>query len=182
MNDAPWRDPPGAAHEAFKRLSDDFQRTGAWLHLGDYSARHLRGPRGVTWWTEREIARDRVVSTAHQIGLPNDFIYPHTVILRGEAGNLNLIPFKVPTVLDGFTFEIFCPTDETSVTPGHGVSINLESPTVLGPGWPEFVLGPVPADVIELQPVEVSDDDKRALPVWRAEPLWRLLEAYYRAL
>lgn len=168
--------------DVWRRLKNDYDSNQEWLPLNRYAQGVLTGHRGFTWWTNLKALPDDVLSGAHTIGMPNDWIPVYAVVLRCPVSYLG--PFThVPTVLDGFSSEIFHPTIDND-NPPVGLTISLEHSHILREGSSEFVLGSLEVEPIEMRPVLIDSNMMAAHAhyVGLGPDLWRLLEVYYNRL
>lgn len=141
-------------------------------------------PRPFSWWTTFPLYED-VIAGAHRIGMTNDWVAVQCLVLRCPADYVrgNNIAC-VPSAIDAYTQMIFHPTrDEAS--PPHGITIDLSLyPLTLFPGTDEFLLPPVPVDLIEVKPVLVDEDYRQSRHTVRSDcgVFSALLEDYYKNL
>ena len=126
-----------------------------WLPLSQLASGVLTGFRRITWWTSAEYRPEDVLPTAHKCGVPNDWIAPHSVLLRLDISDIEDQQLKVPTVVDGYLSLIFWPTRSID-SPPHGVTIDLTKGPPFGLGEPEIVLGSPAAERISLWPVLIG--------------------------
>lgn len=162
-----------------RAITEDYKRTGAWLPLSNYTAGHLTARRAFHWWTPLDISTEPVITNAHCLGIPNDLIVPHSIILRLRfQSNRDHIIASVPTAVHGFDSIIFL-SSRCSDRPQMGRTINLHNPFRLVPGIAEFVVGPVPIEALECKPVFIGDAPRDAFPV-RLKELIDPLLTYYK--
>lgn len=154
------------------RLSDDTvlwsvllehaRASGGWVSLDALGSGAYCTKRGFTWWTSLAGIEDDLILAAHRLGIPDNFIFEHSVVLRVPAGVMReLSAARVPTVLDAVDLPIFYPTREAD-RPRSGVTINVANTPNLAEGETEYAVGPLPACSIEVLPILV---DRQA---WRA--------------
>jgi hypothetical protein len=169
----------------FGHWNDAFKKSkGQWLRLGDYAQGHFASPRGFTFWTSFELQPDGVVDNtyhmstghAHRLGLPNDWLDDHSVILRCRVKRVGEMA-HVPTVLDGFDSEIFYPTRAAN-NPPSGITIELNFPGPLKDSKEEFALRKIDVREIEMLPV-IVDTDVEPYINSDSPVLWNLLAKYY---
>jgi hypothetical protein len=168
--------------DIFEQLVNDYQDKDDWLYLGDYAIDgDLKGFMGLTWWTSLDldtIDDARVPLAAQKLGIV--LVGQYKLILRCSVtyvSNADLA--RVPTVLDAFIGEVFHTTKDTD-DPHAGVTINLESNSVLSEGSDEFVIGVVPASQVQMRPVHLTEELRRSSTRCLDADRWRLLEAYYK--
>lgn len=167
----------------FEYLIDDYDSSKDWLPLKKYSQGTYSGFRDFTWWTNLSLLRTQIVCQAHKLGLPNKWIPKYGVILRCHSSyaKMHKLPHG-PSVVDGFTSEIFRPSDCRAAPPASGRTIDLDSPGALRDGAEEFVLTPVRVEAIEFQPVLIDIRARSKHVVVRNARLWQLLEMFYNSL
>lgn len=161
------------------------KRDGDWTPLDGLAEGVYRcHPRPFSWWTTFPLYED-VIAGAHRIGMTNDWVAVQCLVLRCPADYVrdnNLA--CVPSAIDAFTQMIFHPTRDVT-SPPHGITIDLSLyPLTLFPGTDEFLLPPVPVDLIEAKPVLVDDDYRLSRHSVRSdcEVFSALLADYYKNL
>lgn len=172
----------GTPEETFRWLREEYRVRDDWLPLGEYSeGGELMERLGFTWWTSLTLSPEEVVIGAQRLGLVLSGHFK--VLLRCPAARVKAAGLAhVPTVIDAFANDIFHPTDDHD-QPKHGVTISLERLQSLEEGADEFVVGGVDVGLVELWPIQVTEDMRRACPLWPDE-LRRctLLQEYYRRM
>lgn len=168
----------------FEYLVDDYTRLRDWLPLGGYARGQLSGFRGFTWWSNLKLLANHIVCGAHVLGLPNTWIPKYALVIRCPASYVRKNNLAcVPTTLDGFVSEIFCPADyRSSSRPVCGKTVNLDSPGHLTAGADEFAVKPLDVDEVQFYPVLIDRRARVAHVVRRDARLWQLLEVYYNSL
>lgn len=159
----------------------DEPAVGRWRSLARYAQGRLTGYRGYTWWTSRRLSPENVVCWAHALGRYNDNVAVYALLLRCPVSSLLPGDFVfVPTMLDAFDQEIFHSTVDKE-SPGSGITINLEDSANLDRGDPEYTLGPIAVESVEIMPKFVGRPQRKH----KVEPgveTWKLLEDYYNKL
>lgn len=178
---------PSSKHEdrkLFEYLLDDYDAKTDWLRLSGYSRDRYSGFRGFTWWTDLKLLERRIVCSAHKLGLPNKWIPKYALVMRCPASYAKSTNLShIPTAVDGFTSEIFSPSDLTRIpVPTFGRAIDLDSPAGLRTGAQEYALNSVPVDQIDFIPVLIDRTLRVHHVVARNARLWQLLEIYYNKL
>jgi hypothetical protein len=155
-----------------------------WLPFKNYASGTYSGFRGFTWWTNLKLTPAHVVCGGHNLGLPNRWIPKYALIMRCPADYVNGGKLaRVPTVLDGFTSEIFSPAYiGTTPPPSCGRTIDLESHGPLRQGPEEYALRPIKVEKIEFQPVLIDRARRNVHVVKLDVRMWQLLEIYYSKL
>ena len=168
--------------EIWRELAADHLSRGDWLPLSSYARGHLRGFRGVTWWTTREDLVPNPVPVAHSLGIPNDWIPTYAVVLRCPVDGIHSIAkLTVPDILDGFVQEVFHPTRD-SESPAAGVTIRLRPGDEPGEGADEYLAEPVPVEHVTMWPLQITPEMRADHPVWLGPALWEALYRYYSRL
>jgi len=168
--------------EVWRELALDRERNGDWLSLHSYANGHLRGFRGITWWTTREGLLTNPVQVAHSMGLVNDWIPSYAIVLRCSSDGIRAsTKVTVPDIVDGFVQEVFHPTRDVE-RPASGLTINLGPDNKLTHGGDEFVAGPLPVEQIQMWPIQITPEMRAARPVWLGSNLWDALYSYYDTL
>lgn len=182
INHCSWLDDhTGSVRVAFGNLLNDFKKKRNWLSLSDYAHGRLSSHRNFTWWTNKNIKSNTIVSDLHRIGIANDWIFPFSVILRCSVELIwNQDILFVPTVVDAYDLPIFRPT-ATKSNPLHGNTIDIRHPSQLASGFAEYSVTPIPSEHIEFQPVKITAKMKGAYPVEQKD-LYASLENYYQKL
>jgi hypothetical protein len=160
-------------------LSKDAIESDGWLPLSTAAEGVLKDDRSFTWWSSHPIGRDTVICDLHLRGMPNDWIVPHSLLLRCSVQHLLSIsePLTyIPNALDGYESSIFRSTNDSDM-PTCGTAINIEDPEHLTPGADEFVLKPIPVESIEFHPI-LLDESLRGHKVEETD-LLKSLRAYY---
>lgn len=169
----------------FGAIHWQYRRTRDWIPLREYADGSYRSRRQITWWTSLELRADEpedVVRKVSQCGIPIDWINKWSLVLRCRVEHLARVRAAcVPSVLDGFDSEIFHPTIDDD-TPPAGIAIDLDGPTTITAGVSEFVLQPISVDQIDVLPVVIDDEVKRAAGVRLDARLRESLVDYYRGL
>lgn len=166
----------------FECLQQEYKHTyggTGWMPLNSFAAGKYSVRRDFTWWTDQKFPEAHIVCAAHRVGLPNTWIPKYALVMRCPARKMAAGLSHVPTVLDGFTSEIFSPTDYRTTVPTHGEAIDLDSRPRLSTGAKEFALNPIDVGSIEFRPVLIDNKKRRRHVVNRDALLWQLLEIYY---
>jgi hypothetical protein len=170
----------------FSYLLNDYNRNNRGpLPLGRYAKGTLSGFRGFTWWTSLKILEAHVVCSAHRLGMPNKWIPKFALVMRCPSTYIAGGHFaSVPTTLDGFISEIFCPADYRSAQtlPSYGRAINLDNLGRLAAGPEEFAVGSIDVREVEFFPVLIDRAVRSVHVVQRDARLWQLLEIFYNGL
>lgn len=171
-------------YEEARAAHQDVTGSKTWLPLKDYAHGTYSGFRDFTWWTTLTLLPSYIVCGGHNIGLPNKWIPNYALIMRCPSSYVKAAKLiSIPTVLDGFTSEIYSPVDlRVSPHPACGQTINLDSVGPLREGREEFALRPVSVNQIEFQPVLIDRPRRQAHVVRLDGRLWQLLEIYYSKL
>ena len=157
--------------EAF-RLSDEDEwsqinqrqdELGDWVPLREFAGGQYKlAPRIFSWWTSMPLHED-VVFGAHRIGIVNDWVGEHTLILRCPVDYItnNDLAF-VPSVIDAYTHPVFHPTNDGG-KPVYGITIDLSFyPMTLVPGTDEVLLAPISTNYIDIMPIRVDNSKRHA--------------------
>jgi hypothetical protein len=154
---------------------------GDWVALSRLArGSYLCEPRHFSWWTTFPLFED-VIGGAHQIGMTNDWVAEHSVVLRCPVEYVKSSGSAyVPSVIDAYTQMIFHPTKSAS-SPAHGVTVNLSMYPTLAPGIDEVLLPALPVDVLDILPVYVDDWYRRGKNAVNSDwpELHGLLKSYY---
>src|ERR1044071_5584899 len=143
----------------FEWLHQHHQAVQDWIPLAKFARGILSAPRKFTWWTTEEMTPANLVDSAHRLGIPNEGIPTHALILRFPIGDLDLDRLRVPSVVDAFDSPIFHPTlDDEHPPAGRTIDLRNGKP---GLGCEEYVLGPVPVEKISFLPVLVDEERRR---------------------
>lgn len=176
-----WRHDEGTDLENWHQIYT--KSKGGWIRLSKLAAgTYTCSPRHFSWWTSFPLYQD-VISSAHRIGMTNDWIAEHCVVLRCPIDyiNRNNLAF-VPSVIDAFMQMIFHPTRDT-VCPPYGITIDLSLyPVTLTPGIDEVVLRQLPVEEIEILPVHADSAYRKGktVVISNSPEFSMLLEYYYQ--
>lgn len=151
-----------------------------WLHLSLFAAGKYRNARKYSFWTLANVS-ENIYSWPNKLGMPADWISPHTILLRYPNYHLSSDLAKIPTVIDAFTEEIFHPVKELDNSK-TGKTIDIGHADSLRDGVEEIVLGPVDIKRIDILPVFIALRDKAKHFVSLGPNLWSLLIKYYNQL
>ena len=156
-----WRLIPRSVSEseAFTYLMDEHFRVGPWIPVSRFIGGNYSGMRGFTWWTTTVMPSLNMMCTAHEMGLLNSDIGPEILILRCPCHFIrDHTRCHVPSVVDGYFFNIFHATQYTEPSP-YGRCISVESPINLTLGAEEIVMRPLDIDRagIEVRPLMLND-------------------------
>jgi hypothetical protein len=167
--------------DGFTRISRQYDLRGEdWLALSRFIGGRYSGPRGATWWTTLELPGDNVQCAGHRMGLLNGDIALHAIVLRCRTDYIarQKLAF-VPTVVDGFFFEIFQATAD-SESPRWGTTIDLEDPENLKAGVSEYVVPPLDIDEAEIQLMPINLTTNRSSHRVYHDDIADSLLAYYQ--
>lgn len=164
-----------------RKLQADLELKRDWLEYSAYAKGTFASPRNISFWTTFEFGAKDIVKGANNVGLPSNWIIRQMVILRLDISKLSRgNRVFVPTVLDAFNSEIFHPTKDIE-SPPSGSAIHLNS-GFLSQGADEFVLGPLPVELVDLWPVVLEETEIELQGVRSDSSLWKLLHSYYSNL
>lgn len=165
----------------WESLNLEQKRQQDWLALTLFAKGSLGGFRNFTWWTNHVIDEIEVVESAHRMGIPNDYIAKHALILRCNVSSYtSALSICSPTTLDGFFSLIFLAEYEDECHSG-GTTIALSDSSEFDDGVTEYVLPPIPARCVDFIPVEIDSFIRAKSPVNLShEFLNRLLRFYVR--
>ena len=151
-----------------------------WLPLSECVVGVLPGKRNCTWWTPATLNADPVLPSAHKIGMPNDWVKLHSLLLRIRR-DVVLPSFtgNIPTPIDGFDSCVFLAPPIPGAT--VGIAIDLASHPNFAFGHPETVATGIPIDMIEALPVLVREDQRATYAV-NLVPILPALLSYYKSL
>ncbi|HEY6352367.1 MAG TPA: hypothetical protein VI636_23460 [Candidatus Angelobacter sp.] len=150
-----------------------------WKPLSWFAAGELTGPRGFTWWTPWELDEDKLLTNAHKIGLPNDFLPDYGAILRCKIEALEPLAI-IPTIVHGFDSPVFNATRDEA-EPGLGITIDLNPPG-LRDGVAEIICHPIAVEEVECKPIAISDTERRLNRVWLTSIMVELEHFYDQQL
>jgi hypothetical protein len=140
------------SEELYEFFLSEFKSSTRWISLSRLIQGEYQGWRGFTFWTNLEFAPGDLLSSAYKLGVPRNYISPRSVVLRCPS---SLLRSRIPTILDGYDFPPFCAADHPN-NDGCGRAVDLTSPDTLRIGASEFVVGNIPSELIEFQPVSQS--------------------------
>lgn len=164
----------------FAFLWIDFEQEKSWLPLSRYVTGNLTGPRGFTWWSNVNPFPE-IVCSAHKVGVLNEWVTYHTVIMRLKASDLRELNIAcVPTIIHAFDSLIFHAVQEQN-DPTTGLALNLEQDP-LEVEHAEVVAFSVPVRAIECIPILVDSTQREKHQVNYESILDRLLNYYQRLL
>jgi hypothetical protein len=179
MNSTDWkRDEP--VEDVHADLTLDYGAGDTWLTLSEYASGNLQNERGFSWWTTLDTLLSIPFRSGHQLGLLDNWIPVCAVVMRCTIERTAELTC-VPSVLDAACSPIFAAT-RSSDSPKSGVTIDLRGTGPATEGVPEFVLGPVPTEVIEFIPILISDDQRPAPRVPNDATTWARLVPLYEGL
>jgi hypothetical protein len=147
------------AFDFIKELHDKAREKGRdWLNLSDFIRGVLGGPRDMVWWTPTLISETRTMCDAHGMGLLNNDVGTEVLLLRCEAGALQKVKPKVPSVVDAYFFNIFYPM-RLDDAPKVGRCISVEIPKQLSLGAEEVVAAPIDIESsgIQIRPIDLRN-------------------------
>ncbi len=149
-----WKDYVIPTNNAFQELTKFMSaRNISWLKLSEVLEGYYHNGRFFSWWTTVNLANDKdILKTAYMLGLPEDWIYAESVIMRCKIQEIGMNKIKVPSIIDGFSEIIFRPVTNTQF---HGKTIDLND---LNPfnGLPEVVIGDILTSHIEILPIQIT--------------------------
>jgi hypothetical protein len=173
-DDQPW--------VVFRIWNREVDRTGDWLQFSKYAGGLFESPRGITFWSSRELRAAQFTSLLQDIsaiGIPNSWLEEYCAILRCDVSGFGIKP-RIPTVLDAFNSHIFHPTREAD-SPNSGMAIKLSLSETLTLGHEEFVLRGVDTSAIDVYPVFMPQGQTSYIDSYDSR-LIDLLGLYYEAL
>lgn len=132
------------AFEVLKKKTED----GDWYNLGQTMTGFYNNRRGFSWWTD--IYPDST-DKLYALGIPSDWIFPESLILRIDIENNQHLLVKKPSVIDGYDSPIFDAQPLNGKKPGK--TLNLNNKEDFSNGLNEYVIGEIKADLIDMIPV-----------------------------
>jgi len=147
LNHPNWRDSVIDKEDAFEILKSKTE-DGDWYNLGNAMTGFYNNRRGFSWWTD--IFPDSM-DKLYALGIPSDWIFPESLILRIEVENNRDLLIKKPSVIDAYDAPIFDPQPLISKKPGK--TLNLNNKKDFSNGLNEYVIGEIKAGLIDLVPV-----------------------------
>jgi hypothetical protein len=185
----PWVGPvlaDGKKDELWKRFRiDSLNSEDGWVALSRYCSGTYHPDRRIGWWTPFDLTTVPPREGALRIGLASNWHPVEGVILRCNVAALPLdMSTTVPSVVDAYISEIFHPC-AYSTHPRHGLALDIRDPGNLAAREKEFVLGDLPAEAVDILPVEVRAaglHPQQALEKDLSIGLVEKLIVYYEAL
>jgi len=147
LNHPNWNDAVIDKDEAFEILQNKVKDSD-WYNLGNTMTGFYNNKRGFSWWTD--VFPD-TIEKLYALGIPSDWIFPESVILRIDIEKHKHLSVKKPSAIDGYDSPIFAAQPLTKKIPGK--TLNLNNQQDFSGGLNEYVIGAVKADVIDLVPV-----------------------------
>lgn len=142
-----WLDNVIDKEDAFDILKDKV-KNGDWYNLANTMDGLYNNRRGFSWWTD--IFPDSV-EKLYALGIPSDWIFPESVILRIDIAKNNDLIVKMPSAIDGYDSPIFDAQDYKDKNAGK--TLNLNNKTDFSGGLNEYVIGGIDTNLIDLVPV-----------------------------
>lgn len=166
----------------WRKISQDSKLANDWLRLDSYSQGTLSGFRGVSWWTSANTLVTAPVTTAHALGMPNDWIPVRAVILRHDPGPTRPSDdWRVPSTIDAYHSEVFHTTVDADL-PASGLTISLQNLNALKIGNNEYVVLRLDVRSIQLWPVVITHQMRANDEVLLGPALRSALQSYYSGL
>lgn len=131
-------------------------KSNKWVPFTDICNNFYNGHRGFTWWTQQEITpitASNIISLAHKLGICNDWLCDHSLLLKCDLDKIDRNSISVPTAIDAYDQIIF-KTLDFSIGQEHGETINLAD--ITSKGLKEFTIKQIAAEAVQFHLVKLQ--------------------------